>query len=259
MNIDNKLFLISGKKNNLFFCYDGGSNEIERLGDLRFSHFYGSLVYLDLSNCIYCIGGINTKKCEIYRNDNVLFTNNNLINSTKIQQNTWEALPDLNYSRQEFCSLVVNNFIYVFFGFNNLTNGNNNSIERINVNFNDFWEVIMYTVSDSINVCLSSHACALVNQEEVYIFGGYDGKTYKDGVLIFNTTNNSIIDTNYKIPDFKKNTMYQFYKEANFVKIVNSNTFDEKDPDYILFDSKEKIHLLNSKTYNYSIINSTFD
>ena len=206
------------------------------------------------------MGGINSKKCEVYRNDNVLFTNNNLINSTKIQQNTWEALPDLNYSRQEFCSIVVNNFIYVYFGFNNLTNTNNNSIERLNVNHNDFWEVIMFTVPDNISVCLSSHACILVNPEELYILGGYDGKSYKDHVLRYNFTENSIEDTNYKIPDLKKNSLYQFYKEASFIKINNmTNVLDDKDFNGVLFDSKEKVHLINTNNFNYVVNNGNID
>jgi len=232
---------------------------MERLGDLRFSHFYGNLVYLDLNNCIYCLGGINSKKCEIYRNDNVLFLNNNLFNSTKIQQNTWEALPDLNYSRQEFASSVINNSIYVFFGFNNITNEDNNSIERLNVNHNDFWEVIMYNVPDYINVSLSSHACASVNSNEVFILGGYDGKAYKDTILSFDANSNTIHDTNYKIPDLRKNVQYHFYKESNFIKVNPTSYSEEKDPSFILIDSKEKVHLLNIKKFNYSIINAVID
>ena len=78
LNLDNRLFIVTGKKYNVFFYYDYERNEIFKLNDLKFSHFFGNLIFCELNNSLYCIGGINSKKCEIYRNDELIKTLKNV-------------------------------------------------------------------------------------------------------------------------------------------------------------------------------------
>ena len=114
LNLDNKLFIVTGKKYNMFFYYDYERNEVNKLAELKFSHFFGNLVFCETNNSFYCIGGINSKKCEIYRNDEIINTNN-LASDKKFVQKMWESLPDLNVSRHECSSIFFNNFLFIFF------------------------------------------------------------------------------------------------------------------------------------------------
>ena len=128
LNLDNKLMIVTGKKYNFFFYYEYEKNEIYKLSDLKFSHFFGNLTYCESNNSLYCIGGINSKKCEIYRNDEII-SKKTPSSDKKVMQKSWEILPDLNVSRHECSSIFYNNFLYVFFGYNNFINVNNNTIE----------------------------------------------------------------------------------------------------------------------------------
>ena len=229
-------------------------NEIFKLSDLKFSHFFGNLIYCELNSCLYCLGGINSKKCEIYRNDEVIFTN--LSSDKKILQKTWESLPDLNVSRHECSSIFHNNFLYIFFGYNNLTNFNNNTIERMNVQKNENWEILSYTNPSYLNVNLNSHSTIRYNENEILILGGFDGKTYRDSVIIFNLKTSSFHQTQLKIPELKKNTYYYFFKESSFVKLKEyENKIENSLPNYCLFDSNNRLHIVNTRKFQYQIIN----
>jgi hypothetical protein len=254
LNLDNKLFIVTGKKYNMFFYYDYERNEVNKLAELKFSHFFGNLVFCETNNSFYCIGGINSKKCEIYRNDEIINTNN-LASDKKFVQKMWESLPDLNVSRHECSSIFFNNFLYIFFGYNNLTNFNNNTVERMNILKNECWEILSYTNPSYLNVTLNSHSTIKYNDNELLVLGGYDGKHYRDTIFIFNAKTNSFHQTHLKIPDLKKNTYYYFFKESSFIKITEyDNVVDNSLPNYCLFDSNNKMHLLNTRKFNYQIL-----
>jgi hypothetical protein len=142
LNIQNKLFIITGKKFNQFFYYDFDKNEIFHLEDLKNPHFYGSLVYVPLNNSIYCLGGNNSKKCEIYRNDEIIYSEYTPDIRLYNKNNQWVEIADMNNHRQEFSTLLFNSYLYAFFGFNHPSNNNTTSIERINVVKNEKWESI---------------------------------------------------------------------------------------------------------------------
>ena len=198
INVDNKLFIVTGKKYNLFYCYDFVKSEIFQLDDLKTGHFYGGVFYTPATNSIYSIGGINTKKCEYYRNDDLIFptdikekdlraiNTNNSINQQNNNIHQWEYAPELNVYRQEFAGIISNQFIYIFFGFNNLTNINNNTVERLNIIKNDKWEIIAYSNPGHLILGLSSHGILSKSETEILILGGYDGKSYKDAIITYN-------------------------------------------------------------------------
>ena len=254
LNLDNRLFIVTGKKYNVFFYYDYERNEIFKLNDLKFSHFFGNLIFCELNNSLYCIGGINSKKCEIYRNDELIKTNLSF-SDKKVVQKTWEPLPDLNVSRHECSSIFHNNFLYVFFGYNNLTNFNNNTIERMNSHKNENWEILSYTNPSYLNVNLNSLSTIRYSDNEILILGGFDGKHYRDSVFLFNVKTSSFHQTQLKIPDLKKNTYYYFFKESSFVKIGEyENLIEGGLPNYCLFDSNNRVHLINTRKFQYQII-----
>lgn len=252
LNWENKLFILNGKKFNQFFCYDFDRNEMMHLAETKYSHFYGNLIYVPLNNCIYCLGGINTKKCEIYRNDEIVYSN--YAQDIKINRNSWENIPDMHFYRQEFSSLLFNTYLYVFFGFNNSTNSNNNTIERLNVLKNDRWESVTYSNCHLLNLSLSSHASLVLNDTDILILGGFDGKSYLDTGVIYTVNTNIVKPVQMKIPDIKKNCFYHFFKESRFIKVVDYEYIsDAQNFNFALVDSKDRIHVVNTRKMNYEI------
>lgn len=253
LNIDNKLFILTGRKYNQFFFYDYEKNEMIQLPELKNCHFYGNLIYVPLNNCIYCLGGINSKKCEIYRNDEILFSN--ISEDIRFNKNCWENVAEMNVPRQECSSMLFTNYLYVFFGFNNNLNSNNSSIERINVLKNDTWELINYSNPMNLNLHMSSLSTIEYNENEILFLGGFDGKSYLESIISFNTNTMTITKTNMKIPDLKKNSFYHFFKESSFCHIFEyENIMDENSYNFALFDSKERLHLINTRVFKYSVI-----
>ena len=152
----------------MFFYYDYERNEVNKLAELKFSHFFGNLVFCETNNSFYCIGVINSKKCEIYRNDEIINSNNSPSDKKNVQK-MWESLPDLNVSRHECSSIFFNNFLFIFFGYNNLTNFNNNTVERMNILKNECWEILSYTNPSYLNVTLNSHSTIKYNDNEILL------------------------------------------------------------------------------------------
>jgi N-acetylneuraminic acid mutarotase len=252
LNIRNKLFVVTGKKYNQLFYYDFDKNEMSNLAELKYSHYFGSLIYVPLNNSIYCIGGVNSVKCEIYRNDEIIppiACNNESKLASK-----WKSLADLNITRQEFSTIIFNNFLYAFFGFNNEANANNNTVERLNVSLNDKWELITFANPYNISISLSSQGCLKYSDVEILLLGGFDGKNYRDGIISFNIFTNTFAPTKFKIPDHKKNNFYHFFKESNFIEFFEANEGGEINLLHALFDSKEKLHLINTKNFKYEIV-----
>ena len=255
LNVQNKLFILTGKKFNQFFCYDFDRNEIQRLAELKNCHFYGSFIYVPFNNSIYCLGGNNSKKCEIYRNDEIIFSEYTNEIKLHVKNNQWVEIAEMNYARQEFSVILFNSYIYAFFGFNNPSNYNTPTIEIISVVTNQKWEVVNYSNSYLLNLNLSSHASLILNDKEILILGGFDGKNYSDKLLKYNLVANSASSYDFKIPFLKKNSYYNFFKEGAFIHIRDfASVIDENCFNYALFDNKNRLHLTNSRKNLYDVI-----
>lgn len=254
LNFDNNLFILTGKKYNQFFYFDIEKKEIFKLTDTLFQHYGSNLIYNAYNNSIYCLGGMNTKKCEVYKNDQILISFSNQKN-IKSCNNKWEALPEFNNFRHNFSSIIINRFIYVFFGINSATKTNNNSIERLSFIKNDIWELI--NINQNLSICqyLNCHGSLVYNESEVLLIGGYDGYNSKDSIYVYNLFSNSVKSFNEKIPEFKKYMTFLFNKESMFLSI---NCFDANDtnlPNYANIDGLNRLHLVNTKRFNYEIVN----
>lgn len=254
LNHDNKLFILTGKKHNQFYYYNFEKNEVFKQAETLAPHCGGSLIYISLSNSIYCLGGLNTKKCEIYRNDEILFSNSNHQN-TKNSANKWDSLPELGSFRQDFSAIVFNRFIYVFFGVNSATKINNNSIERMSIVKNDMWEQINLNQNLSVSQTLNSHGILVYNEREILLLGGSDGKNSKETILVFNAGNNSVKVFTEKVPEFRKYMPYLFNRESQFLKLNCFDANDTKQPNYANIDSLNRLHLVNIKRFEYQIVN----
>jgi hypothetical protein len=270
LNLNNRLFILTGKLHNKFFYYDYEYNEIYMLPETQYSHFCGNLIYIKEINSIYLIGGFNSKKCEIYRNDNLFFNNKSL--EVNFNKNIWNNIPDLIIQRQETSCAIINNYLYVFFGLNNKLKANNQNIERINFKLNENWELIQYKLANGLfkdMISISCNGILALENGKILLCGGFDGKCYKDNIYSFVEKNDNINDKNIsesnkififenfhkKIPEFSKRLKYLFFKESNFIEIKDyENILNENMPNYANFDSNMNLHLVNTRNFKYTLI-----
>jgi hypothetical protein len=229
LNFDNKLLLLSGKNSNKIYYYDYNTNTLNYLGNTLYEHNYGAIVYCSKYGTIYLLGGAYQNKCEI----------SNLYFNKKLD---WKALPSLNEERQKFAAIYFNEFIYVFFGYSIKKGNNLCSIERINVNINDKFEIIY--VNEQITLC--SLACSQIIDENeknksILLLGGFDGKKYLDTSLILDIKEMKMRDWDIIIPNIDKYNNFLFHNECVFV--------DYNDDIKLIFDMNNNVHLLTKDSY----------
>ncbi len=233
LNLNNKLYILSGKKFNKFYYYDYQSNTIYLINNTLFSHYYGAMIYCNKTESIYLLGGNNQIKCESLK----------IINN--IKKSEWKIMPSLNEERQEFASMYFDNYIYVFFGFSPKKGINLSSIERININKLDKFEVVY--VNEQIT--LSSLACLKYiddeeennNDKEILLLGGFDGSNYVDTSLVLNTKEMKIRECDVVIPNINTHYQFLFQKESCFIEIEPGIQ--------IVYDMKNNVHLITKNTY----------
>ena len=229
LNLDNKLFILSGKSFNKLYYYDYDSNSLNFLGNTLYDHHFGSLAYCSKYNMLYLLGGEKQIKCETsYLNIN--------------KKLDWKALPSLNEEREKFASMYFNEYIYVFFGYSAKRMINLCSIERINVNTNDGFEIVY--VNEQITLC--SLSCTQLidkneNNQNILLLGGFDGKNYLDSSLILDVRELKIRDWDITIPNIDKYNKFLFHNESNFF-IYNSNL-------KLIFDNSNNVHLITKDGY----------
>jgi hypothetical protein len=179
------------------------------------------------NNTLYILCGNNQIKNDKYNATSCSFT----------------ALPNLNEKRQEFASMQFNNYVYVFFGFSPDKGRNLSSIERIDVEKEDKFDVVYINEQ----IALSGIACARcvedddTDSEEVLILGGFDGKEYVDTTLLFNAKDIRVKDCDVVIPNIKKNGRFLFQRESMFVKVGKDAIGG--------FDMNNNVYLITKESY----------
>ena len=233
INLFNKLYLLGGKKFNKFYYYDYYSNNINYICDTLYTHYYGSFVFCSKYSMLYLLGG-NSEA-----NNEICYINNNM------KKVTWNSLPPLNEERQEFASFYYDDYIYVFFGYSKKSQSNLSSIERINVNTNEKFEIVY--INEQITIkCLG---CAKFldegetgeNKECILLIGGFNGEYYIDSSLALNIREMKIRDCEIIIPNINKHCQFSFQKESGFVEIEPGIQ--------ATFDYKNNVHLLTKESY----------
>ncbi|MCQ2815818.1 MAG: hypothetical protein MJ252_00990 [archaeon] len=237
LNLNGKLYLLTGNKYNKFYVYDYITNAINFISSTLYPHYFGSMIYCNKNNSIYLLGGNNQTKCEKYRLEN---------NS----RNDFEEVPSLCEERQEFGAMYYKDYIYVFFGFSPKKGVNLSSIERLNINNNQKFEIIY--INEQIT--LSSLGCAVYIEEEeenkkennsendeILLLGGFDGKNYLDSSLVFNFREMKIRDCDIIIPNINKHSQFLFHKECTFLNLEGGSQ--------IAFDVKNNVHLISKESY----------
>ena len=240
LNLNNNLYMLSGKESNKFYYYNYNTNSIIYINNSLYSHYYGVLLFCKKNNVIYLLGGNNQKNCEMYSLNNYASCY-----TQKSIKKKWKSIPALKEARQEFGALIYNDdFLYVFFGFSYIKGVNLNSIERMDINTHEKFE----TVYVNENITLSSIGCAVFNDgsEEnsgggILLLGGFDGEKYIETSLIFNPEQMKIRECDIIIPNISKHFQFLFHKETNFVQTDNNLQ--------IVFDMKNNVHVLTNHSY----------
>ena len=240
LNLNNNLYMLSGKESNKFYYYNINTNCIIYINNSLYSHYYGVLLFGKKNNVIYLLGGNNQKNCEMYNLNNCASGY-----SQKNIKKKWKSIPSLKEARQEFGALIYNDdFLYVFFGFSYIKGVNLNSIERMDINTHEKFE----TVYVNEHITLSSIGCAILNDGSednsgggILLLGGFDGEKYIETSLIFNPGQMKIRECDIIIPNISKHFQFLFHKETNFVQTDNNLQ--------IVFDMKNNVHVLTNHSY----------
>ena len=245
LNVNNKLYILSGKKHNKFYCYDYSTNSIYFLNNTLFSHYYGAIVNCPKMKKIYLLGGNSQPNCEVYSNIFSQSVSSSTLNHFHPTKNIWKKIPSLNEERQEFAAMYFNDYIYAFFGFSHLKGSNLSSIERININKNDKFEIVY--INEQIT--LSSLSCAQYHsefdhgweKEGILLLGGFDGEKYVESSLVFTPKKMKIRECDVIIPNITKHFQFLFHQESSFIQLDNNGQF--------IFDMKNNVHLLTRDSY----------
>ena len=245
LNINNRLYLLSGKKHNKFYCYDHNSNSMYFLGNTLYSHYYGALVNCLKNKKIYLLGGNSQPNCEVYSNLSSQSISTMTLNNFHSKNNNWKKIAPLNEERQEFAAMYFNDYIYAFFGFSHYRGSNLSSIERININKNDKFEIVY--INEQIT--LSSLSCAQYHsefdhgweKEGILLLGGFDGEKYVESSLVFTPKKMKIRECDVIIPNITKHFQFLFHQESSFIQLDNNGQY--------IFDMKNNVHLLTRDSY----------
>ena len=252
LNLNNKLYLLSGKKHNKLYCYEHQSNSIYYINNTIYSHYLGTFVYCPKNKSIYLLGGNSQPGCEMYSPSLSSVNNfNSTTNTFNPKKKSWTKIPELNEERQEFASMYFNDYIYIFFGFSHLKGKNLSSIERINVDKNDKFEIIY--INEQIT--LSSLSCARYHsefdhgweKEGILLLGGFDGEKYIENSLVFTPNKLKIRECDVIIPNISKHFQFLFHQESNFIQI--DDEYKSNNSAQFVFDMKNNIHILTKDSY----------
>jgi len=169
------LYIVGGDNSHGYYLrsiylYDEIRGVLIALEDMREARSRHSVCSRE--NKIFAIGGENVNgvldSCEEY----------------DCKENVWKNLPKLNQKRCGHSSCVVDEYVYVGFGWNEEYL---NSIERLKIHHSDSWEKFKIGKKQDVPA-LQVCGMATISKHEILVFGGY-----KEGEVLNNET--FIIDT----------------------------------------------------------------
>ena len=173
LNINNNVFIITGKNNDLFYFFNYKKKSITKLSNLKYNHLNCGLIKYD--NKIICISGNFTKKIEAY----------------DLKLNKWNdsIIKEMNQERAKSSFLIINNFIYAFYGYNYIQNKYINNIEFYE---NNVWKEI-YINNNNLNGIIE-HICYVDFNNDIIILGGMNEKGFNKNYYKLNLNNKKLIN-----------------------------------------------------------------
>jgi hypothetical protein len=251
LNYNERLFI--AMKHHVFL-YIYKTNTMIELEKLQEDHKGGSLIYVPYNNSIYCVSGLTTVLCEKME----------LIRHYVKFKPSWQSVNKLNFPRAYYSSFVQDESkIYLILGFNLWDNEYLNTIEKLDVSDpNPKW--LNVKVEQKKIPKISFAACIAVAKEEVYILGGKDANNADNPIIyLYHLKEEEINDSNMRLPlpphHDTSQEMHEsknlFHQENSFVPLRIEGEDYQGAFLFGLFDSKNFLHLINSKNFDYSFIN----
>lgn len=213
LQIEKRIFITGGFEgipSEETYEFNDATNSLVSKTNMKNGKFNHSMIAID-SNKLWTVGGadregINTF-CEEY----------------DINENIWKELPNLNNKRYWTALAIMNPFVYSIGG-----GCSENTIERINYNLKDGWNMVTIN-SKQINFD-DSPAAFKITESEIIIFAG----GYSKDAGIYDTKNGTITKCQFSVKDD-----YFYYNAA---RILNETVYiwGGFDGHLHMFDIKEK-------------------
>ena len=241
LNTDRGFFVITGMKSNLLFYYSHSEKRMKSLAELNSSHKSGGLVCHKNNNSLYILSGNHVKNCE-----KLVLTKSKL-----------EDIPEMIYDRSHASYVILNeNYLYAFFGYSYLNASYLDTIERINLESSDgVWEMVKYSFEgDVFSTSLKSFITIPKSEEEIYIFGGYDGKNRSNNknLIKFNSSS-SYIQYLPEIKSLFKLCLYDCTKENKALSYLK----EKGESISAIFDDYFQLHLINNSNLDHQILDNS--
>ena len=200
-NLDGCLYIITGPNCDQLFKYNPQKRTMNKIAALRNNHSAG--VLLSFGDSLICVSGEFNKKLEIY------------------SKKSWEEIAELNIERANACANIINNqFLFVFFGYNIMTNRLLNTIEYMDLTDieNSEFKYLRYRNDEDLNMNLAGMMSVNYNDEKIIFLGGvqgdfehYLGEFYQLKLGKNYTGSNAKVEkTGRKLLDSYKNDGYYF-------------------------------------------------
>ena len=224
-------FIVTGVNFTNLYYFSKKYNSISKLKSFKYNHKYGGLILSPDNNSILLIGG-ETQKNEI------LNFESGVIND----------LAPLLTKRINSAFTFLGNLLFVFFG------KNNTSIEYLNMEKSDKWELVNYNINLNEKINLEGHTAIPVNRNEILILGGKKNKK----MMIFNYKEKNINITNIIMPFIEKIGEYIFDKDKYFNAYMGNDSIEINNSNNSLnqligMDSMGNIHSFTND-FNFSVI-----
>ena len=206
------LFVLSGPNFDTLYYYSSKNNSIVKFFTFKFNHQNG-IIFLDTSSkYLLAVSGTNTNKVE------------RLCFETQVI----DELPSLNATRGEASCCLVNDIVYVFFGYSPEKKKCLDSVEYLDMkNVEEGWKLIELNEKQYE---LKGVSVARLGAREMIIVGGENGKGEANkNMIYFNVDEKKMTKLEKTLPEgdkkkeylFKKNSMFNFFAEGDTICYAN--------------------------------------
>ena len=211
LNLNGNLYIITGKNNDMFYIFNYKKKSLNRLNNLKFNHTNCGLIKYD--NKIISLSGNFTKKVETY----------------DLKSNKWNdsLIKEMNQERSKSSYLIINNYIYAFYGYNYIKSKFINNIEFYDVD-NNLWKEI--NINNNING-LIEHITYINLNNDIIIFGGFNENGFNNNYYKLNLDNKNLTN--------ESNSEYNILFNSQIIELRND--FDNEN-NIICFDKNNNIH-----------------
>ena len=229
INVLPYIYLSGGKEenkdlNSFYALKREGEKKLEitilpHMNEKRSNH---SMIYIDSKKIIVVISG-SKASCEKYN-----FSNKE-----------WEYLPSLSKPRERPGCALINDYLYIFFGFERLKSRYLFDIEKININDFEKWEIISHKIKPSL---MKKQAVGILNYKNnenndvILITGGVNSlRNECSDSLNFNIENNNISKISTPLPNNSS------FINMEFIRLFDDNYYNiNGNYELIKFDQKEE-------------------